>query len=259
MTWETCSEPPSEVTMIRCVYMVRKGGDPLYGRSFEDGVCLDLNSLPSFVRNSVVMMQSSSSTSSDRVYTLELDDCVWSYSFFPSFALVSMASSEQSLTQLKNLMQSLGRAIAHEFGGLIDSWSGSMSDIADINALIDNYLSVSLDSPSAKILKNIERHVTKALKQPEIAFVGVFDSEGNLLKGNVPDAYLFRIQVEISQGVISPVMDIAPTAVNSGDYVLQMLKVHSLTVVVASQLSESNLHAVSTVSDIAHSLYEKMS
>jgi hypothetical protein len=204
-------------------------------------------------------MQSTSSTSSDRVYTLEMDDCVWSYSFYPSFALVSMTSKDQSLTQLKNLMQSLGRAIAHEYGNIIDSWNGSMSDIADINSLIDEYLSVSFDSPSKKLTKLIERRVDKALKQAEIAFVGVFDAEGNMVQGNVPEVYLFRIQVEISQGVISPVMDIAPTAVNSGNHVLQMLKVHSLTVVVAAQPSESNLHAVSTVSDIAHSLYEKMS
>ena len=244
--------------MIRCVYLVKKSGDPLYGRSFEEGTCLDLASLPSYVRNSVVMMQSSSSTSSERVYTLELDNCVWSYSFFPSFALVSMASREQSITQLKNLMQSLGRVIAHEYEGLIESWSGSMSDITDINALIDNYLSVSLDLPSTKILKLIERLVNKALKRPEIAFVGVFDAEGEMLKGNVPEVYMFRIQVEISQGVITPVIDIAPSAVNSGDHVLQMLKVHSLTVVVASQPTESNLHAVSTVSDIANSLHEKM-
>ena len=244
--------------MIRCVYMVKKGGDPLYGRSFEEGAYIDLASLPSYVRNSVVMMQSSSSTSSERVYTLELDDCIWSYSFFSSFALVSMASKEQSITQLKNLMQSLGRAIAHEYEDLIESWSGSMSDIADINALIDNYLSVSLELPSTKILKLIERLVDKALKKPEIAFAGVFDSEGNLLKGNIPEVYLFRIQVEISQGVITPVIDIAPSAVNSGDHVLQMLKVHSLTVVVASQSAESNLRAVSTVSEIANSLHEKM-
>jgi hypothetical protein len=238
--------------------MVRKGGEPLYGRSFEDGMFIDLDSLPSYVRNSVVMMQSSSSTSSDRVYTLEIDDGVWSYSFFPTFALVSLASKEQPITKLKNLMQSLGRAIDHEFGNLIESWSGSMSDITDINALIDNYLSVSLESPSNKILKIIERRVNKALKQSELAFVGVFDAEGNMLQGNVPEVYMFRIQVEISQGVISPVMDIAPSVVNSGNHTLQMLKVHSLTVVVASHPSESNLHAVSTVSDIAHSLYEKL-
>ena len=133
-----------------------------------------------------------------------------------------------------------------------------MSDIADINALIDNYLSVSLDLPSTKILKLIERLVNKELKKPEIAFAGVFDAEGNLLKGNVPEVYIFRIQVEISQGVITPVIDIAPSAVNSGDHVIQMLKVHSLTVVVASQPTESNLRAVSAVSEIANSLHEKM-
>jgi hypothetical protein len=188
-----------------------------------------------------------------------MNDSIWSYSFFPSFALVSLTSVEQSLTQLKNLMQSLGRAISHEFGTLIDSWNGSMSDITDINSLIDNYLSVSLALPSTNILKLIERLVDKALKKPEISFVGVFDAEGNLLKGNVPDVYMFRIQVEISQGVISPVMDIAPSTINSGDHVLQMLKVHSLTVVVASQPSESNLHAASAVSEIANSLNEKIS
>ncbi len=163
------------------------------------------------------------------------------------------------MTKLKNLMQSLGHAIAHEFGSLIESWSGSMSEITDINALIDNYLSVSLESPSTKLLKMIERRVNKALKQPELAFVGVFDAEGNMVTGNVPEVYMFRIQVEISQGVISPVVDIAPSVVNSGNHTLQMLKVHSLTVVVAAQPNESNLHAVSAVSDIAHSLYEKMS
>jgi len=245
--------------MIRCVYMVKNGGDPLYGRSFEEGKCIDLTSLPSYVRNSVTLMQSSSSTSSDRVYTLEMDECIWSYSFFPSFALVSMSSTEQPINQLKNLMQSLGRAIDHEFGNLIDSWSGSMSDIADINALIDNYLSVSLKRPSEKVLKRIEQLVDKALKQHEIAFVGVFDSEGNMLKGNVPEVYMFRIQVEISQGVIKPIMDIAPSTINSGDHILQMLKVHSLTVVVATQPNESTLHAISTVSDIAHALHEKLS
>ncbi|MFW9806527.1 MAG: hypothetical protein ACFFFK_07345 [Candidatus Thorarchaeota archaeon] len=245
--------------MIRCVYMVNKDGDSLYRRSFEEDACIDPDSLPSYVRNSVIMMQSSSSTSSDRVYTLEMEDCIWSYMFYSTFALVSLSSKDQHLTKLKNLMQSLGHALDHEYGNLIDSWNGSMSDIADITALIDDYLSVSFDKPSAKILKRIEQIVDKTLKQPEIAFVGVFDSEGNLIRGNVPDVYLFRIQVEISQGVITPIMDITPSEVKSGDHVLQMLKVYSLTVVVASQPHESNLNAVSTVSEIAHSLYEKMS
>jgi hypothetical protein len=134
-----------------------------------------------------------------------------------------------------------------------------MSDLVDVNTLIDNYVSLDLSQPSVKLFKVIDRLVNKALKQPEIAIVGVFDSEGEMLRGNVPDVYLFRIQVEISQGVIKPVMDIAPSTISSGDHTLQMLKVHSLTIVVASQPGESNLHAVSTVGEIAHTLNDKMS
>jgi hypothetical protein len=62
--------------------------------------------------------------------------------------------------------------------------------------------------------------------------------------------------VEISQGVIKPVMDIVPTSVNSGDYKLQMLRVNSLTVVVASQANESTLRAVAVVAEIAFVLYD---
>ncbi|MFW9793484.1 MAG: hypothetical protein ACFFEE_04220 [Candidatus Thorarchaeota archaeon] len=239
--------------------MVKNDGEPLYGRSIEDALYVDPASLPPIVRSSVAMMQSSSSTTSERVYTLEMDDRVWAYSFFHSFALVSLATQDQSLSQLKNIMSSLGRALVHQFGDVIDSWSGSMSDIVDINKLIDNYLSLDLSRPSSKIKKQIERLVNKALKQPEIAIVGVFDSEGELIQGNVPEVYLFRIQVEITQGVIKPVMDIVPSTISAGDHKLQMLKVHSLTVVVASQPGESNLNAVSTVGEIAHALYEKLS
>ena len=240
--------------MIQCVYIVKRNGEPLHGRSFEDDTCTDPHALPSYVRNSVVMMQSSSSTSPDRVYTLDLNDCVWAYSFFHSFALISLASKDQSIPQLKNIMSSLGRAILHQFGELIASWSGNMSDVIDLNSLIDNYVALDLNRPSSKKMKTIENLVSKTLKQPEIAFVGIFDAEGEMISGNVPDLYLFRIQVEISQGVIKPVMDIVPSTLKAGDHTLQLLKVNSITVVAASQPGESNLHAVSTVGEIAHEL-----
>lgn len=245
--------------MIRCIYIVKRDGDPIYGRSFEDDECLDLSALPSYVRNSVIMMHSSSSMSYERVYTLESNDSIWMYSFFHLFALISLVSTDESMSKLKNIMSSLGRALAYKFGDLIESWSGSMSEIVDVNTLIDNYLTLDLERPSKKILKTIDGLVNKALKQPEIAFVGIFDSEGEMISGTVPDLYLFRIQVEISQGVIKPVMDIVPSAIKAGDHTLQMFNVNSLTVVVASQPGESNLHAVSTAGDIAHALNEKMS
>ncbi|MFX1481750.1 MAG: hypothetical protein ACFFCP_01025 [Promethearchaeota archaeon] len=245
--------------MIRCVYMVSSDGDFLYGRSIEDDAFIEPTSLPSLVRSSVAMMQGSSSTSPDRVYILELNESIWAYSFCSSFALISLTSKDESISQLKNLMSALGHAIAYQFGDIIESWSGSMSDIVDINNMIDKYISLDLNGPSGKTLKLIERLVIRALKQPEIAFVGIFDSEGQLIHGNVPDLYLFRIQVEISQGVIKPVLDIVPSTINAGDHKLQMLMVGSLTVVVASQPSESNLYAVSTIGEIAQALDEMMS
>ena len=133
-----------------------------------------------------------------------------------------------------------------------------MSEIVDIDDLIDQYISFNLGPPSKKLLKKIEKQIDKALLKPEIAFVGVFESSGKMIQGNIPDTHLFRIEVEISQGSINPVMDIVPTSINSGDYKLQMLRVNSRTVVVASQATESTLRAVAVVGEIAHSLHKLM-
>ena len=130
-----------------------------------------------------------------------------------------------------------------------------MSEIVDIDDLIDQYIAVNLGPPTKGLLKKIEKQINGALLKPEIAFAGVFDANGKMIEGNIPPAHLFRIEVEISQGVIKPIMDIVPTSVNSGDYKLQMLGVNSLTVVVASQSNESTLRAVSVVAEIAHALY----
>ncbi len=241
--------------MIRNLYIVKSDGDPLYGRSLEDESVVDLKSIPLYVRNSVALLHSRSSTSSERVYNLEHEESVWSYAFFHSFILVSLSDKSDNSADLRNVLLSMGRSIAHKFGDMITSWSGSMSEIVDIDTLIDQYISVNLGPPSKKLLKKIDTQVNKALMKPEIAFVGVFNANGKMIHGNIPETHLFRIEVEVSQGSIKPVMDIVPTSVSSGDYKLQMLRVNSLTVVVASQNTESTLRAVSVVGEIAHSLY----
>ena len=244
--------------MIRNLYIVKSDGEPLYGRSLEEDRVVDMKALPHFVRNSVTLFHSRSSTSSERVYILEHDGSIWAYVFFHSFALVSLSDKDEPLADLKNMVLAMGQSIAHRFGEMITSWSGSMSEIVDIDELIDQYIAVNLEPPTAKLMKNIEKQVHKALLKPEIAFAGVFDASGQMIEGNLPDTHLFRIEVEISQGVIMPVMDIVPTSVNSGDYKLQMLRVNSLTVVVASQAIESTLRAVAVASEIAHTLYDLM-
>lgn len=244
--------------MMRNLYIVKSDGDPLYCRSFEEDSIVDLKVIPLFVRNSVALFHSRSSTSTGRVYTLEHEDSVWAYVFFQSFILVSHSSATENRADLKNVILSIGRMLDQKFGEMIASWSGSMSEIVDIDALIDQYLSVNLEPPTKKLLNKIEQLVNKALLKPEIAFAGVFDASGKMIEGNLPETHLFRIEVEISQGVIMPVIDIVPSSVNSGDYKLQMLKVNSLTVVVASHESESTLRAVAVVSEIAQSLYDIM-
>ena len=242
--------------MIRDLYIVKSDGDPLYVRSFEEDSVVDMNTLPLFVRNSVALFHSRSSTSSERVYTLEHEDSVWAYVFFPSFVLVSLSSKDGNLIDLKNVMLSVGRDLSLQFGELIASWSGSMSAIIDIDQLIDQYLAVNLGPPTKKLKKKIERLIHEALLKPEIAFAGIFDANGKIIEGNIPETHLFRIEVEISQGSISPIVDFVPTSVSSGDYKLQMLGVDSLTVVAASHENESTMRAVAAVGEIANKLHD---
>ncbi|TFF91921.1 hypothetical protein EU546_08045 [Candidatus Thorarchaeota archaeon] len=245
--------------MIRCVHVVKSDGEPVYRRDYDDGSSSEASDVPSYVRNSVALFASRPTTSSERAYLLEHDGDVWTYAFFHDFALVVLSDKDQSITPLKSLVLSLGRAVAHQYGEMIRSWGGSMAEVVDLNSLCDRYVGVDIGPADDALVGKIRKIVDSALEHPEIAFVGVFDSHGSMVGGNVPESHLFRIEVEIAQGVVAPVIDIAPTAINSGDDKIQMLRVNSFTVVAASQIGESSLHAISTVSDLAHSLEEALS
>jgi len=186
------------------------------------------------------------------------NDSIWSYVFFTNFALISLSDNNADLADLKSVMLSIGRNLSMRFGEIISTWSGSMSEIFDIDLMIEQFLAVNLDPLTKKLHKKIEQLITKALEKPEIAYAGIFDSKGRMIEGNLPEMHLFRIEVEISQGSIKPIMDIVPTSVNSGDHRLQMLQVNTLTVVAASHESESTLRAVAVVGEIAHTLNDLM-
>ncbi|MBN2230232.1 MAG: hypothetical protein JW779_11650 [Candidatus Thorarchaeota archaeon] len=244
--------------MIRCLYIIKSDGEPLYGRTFEEDSYIDLKAIPSIVRNSVVLFQSSSSTSSERVYTLEQDHCLWAYAFFHSFAIVAQSNDSGHINALKNTLLSFGRTLSRQYVQIIDSWCGSMSEIVDINELIDSYFSMKMSTLTRKKLASIDKLLYSIMEQPEISFVGVFDSNGHMLSGNVPESHLFRLEIEISQGSVRPIMDIVPTSVTSGDHKVQLLRVHSFTVAVAADPSESTLHAISAAGELAHSLNEML-
>jgi hypothetical protein len=245
--------------MIHCVYIVKSDGEPVYRRSYEEEADTKFCNVPSYVRNGVVLFASRPSTSSERVYLLEHNGEVWTYAFFHDFALVVLSQPDEPVVPLKSVVLSLGRAIALQYGDMVRSWGGSMSEILDLNELCDRYVNVDMGPPNKTLTKKITGIVDKAMEQPEIAFVGVFDSQGSMIGGNVPELHLFRIEIEIAQGVIKPILDIAPTTITSGDDKIQMLRVESFTVVAASQSGESPLHAIGAVSDLAHALDEALS
>jgi hypothetical protein len=247
------------VIPIRYLYIVTSDGDLLYGKSFEESLCIDTESLPTFVRNSVVLFHTSSSTSSERVYTMEHEESVWAYAFFQSIVLVVHSAPGLHMATMKNMMLALGRSLMNQYGDTIRSWSGSMSEISDLDSLIDEYAKVILTPPSEFLLNSIDELIHTAMERQEISFVGVFDSSGIMLRGNVPESHLFRLGVEISQGRIKPFMDIVPTSVSSGAHNVQMLRVNSLTIAVAADSSESILHAVSLVGELAYSINELLS
>ena len=149
--------------MIRYLYILKSDGDPIYGRSFEDDSIVNLHTLPAIVRNTVILFHSRSSTSSERVYTLMQDDSIWSYVFFSDFVLVSLSDSDADLVDLKSVVLSIGRSLAIKFGDIISSWSGSMSEIFDIDMMIEQFLAVNLDPMTKKLRKKIEQLITKAL------------------------------------------------------------------------------------------------
>ncbi len=242
--------------MIQCLYIIKSDGEPLYGKSLEDDTCVDLKGLPHYVTNSVALFHARSSTSSEKVYTLQSDDNIWAYAFFRSFALVALTPAEENKPNLKYMLLSLGRRIAHDYGSTIQSWHNEISEISSVDEIIDQYTSIDLSPLSSEILEKIDKLINTALERPELAFVGIFDSRGKMVRGNVPELHLFRLEVEVSQGVIKPVMDIAPTSITSGDYKVQMLRVNSLTVAAAALPTESTLTAISVVGELAHAINE---
>jgi hypothetical protein len=247
------------VIPIQRLYIVKSDGESLYFKSYEDDYSGETTPLPTLVRNSVALFHSSPSTSSERVYILEHEESVWAYAFFQSIALIALSQDGEHINSMKNMLLALGRSLSNQYGTLICSWSGSMSEISDVDSIVDQYFSLDLSSPDESLLKSIDEMIDAAMEHPEISFVGVFDSSGKMLRGNVPEAHLFRLEVEISQGSIKPVMDIVPTSITSGDHKIQMFRVNSLTIAVSADPSESTLHAISVIGEFAHSLHELLS
>jgi len=245
--------------MILRAYLIKNNGESIYGRTYEGAGSVIENSLPAHVRACATLFHSSEGTASDRVYTLEQSGVLWSYLFFESFAVILMSAADENLVALKKMMISMGRAIAHEYGSIIKSWTGNLGEVEGIDSLVDQHVGIDLDIPSDEILDIVKRIIDSTLEAKELAYAGVLDAHGEMLIGNVPENHLSSIQQEISTGIIQPGVDMVPSSIEVMGYSVQMLKVKSVTVAVAAQRDESHIVAVQAVSEIAEALDNAMS
>ncbi|MHA2140144.1 MAG: hypothetical protein ACXADF_01640 [Candidatus Thorarchaeota archaeon] len=246
--------------MILRVYIMKSpSGEPIYGRSYDNSDPISESSLPAHVRACATLFHSSSGTSRDRVYTLEQSGALWSYVFFESFAIILFTTFDENEIGLKKMMMSLGRSISNQFGGLISSWSGNIGEFEGMDSLVDRYVGIDLELPSDTILDNVYKMMNSILEDHEIAYVGLLDARGKLLRGNIPETHLSGIEAELGTGEIRPIADMVPSEVEIMGYNVQLLKVRSLTVAVAPHRDESKLVAVKAVSKIADGLNKAMS
>jgi hypothetical protein len=245
--------------MILRAYLIKNNGEPIYGRTYEGAGSVIENSLPPHVRACATLFHTSEGITSDRVYTLEQSGVLWSYLFLESFAVILMSTAGENLVALKKMMISLGRAISHEYGTIIKSWTGNLGEIEGIDSLVDQHVGIDLDIPSDEILGIVKRIIDSTLEAKELAYAGVLDAHGEMLIGNVPESHLTSIQQEISTGIIQPGVDMVPSSIEVMGYSVQMLKVKSVTVAVAAQRDESHIAAVQAVSEIADALDNAMS
>jgi hypothetical protein len=140
------------------------------------------------------------------VYTLEQSGALWSYVFFENFAVILFTTFDENEIALKKMMMALGRAISSQFGGLISSWSGNIGEFEGMDSLVDRYVGIDLELPSDAILDGAYKLMNNALEDHEIAYVGLLDARGNLLRGNICCRYGsyrsrdYGIQCAIAQG-----------------------------------------------------------
>jgi len=225
--------------------------------SFEHEVSEHTTSMPPHIKACVTLFGSRESTAYGRAYTLEVDNLVWIYMFFELFAVMVLATEGENIPRLQKRMLSLGKAFSNSYEHIMASWSGDMSDIEGVGALVEQYMRLDLDL-GTDTLSKIETLVNTILENYDVAYAGVFDAGGDLLSGDIPDNHIQSIQAEISIAGINSGVEIMPRAIEIQGHSVQMLRVSSLSIAVAAYRDESRMAAAKAVSEIAQALHEAM-
>ncbi|MFW9908460.1 MAG: hypothetical protein ACFFEF_07785 [Candidatus Thorarchaeota archaeon] len=245
--------------LILGAYILKGTGERLYAVSYEGEERTTEEFVPPHVQACVSLFHSRESTVLGQPYTLEQNGVLWVYTFFESFAVALQTTEDEDIASLSRRMASLGRELAHSFGKVLRIWSGDMGEIEGMDDLVDKYITLDFDISRDSMAPILDSVVDHALLNYDLAFAGVIDAKGNMLSGNIPENHLSYIQDKLLREAIKPSIDVVPTDLTILGYDIQMLRVHSLTVIVAPHRDGSRVGAKTAISEIAQSLSESLS
>ncbi len=246
--------------MILRAYVMKASGDALLGRSYEDKESAKrAEKLPPHVRSCLTLFHTGRSTELENAYTLEQGDLVWRYVFFESFAVIFLSTLDDSHAELERRMISIGKSVAQSYGRVIETWNGDMDDIEEMGDLIDRFVLMDMALPGKRTMTRIEKLVNKTLENSEVSYVGIFDAQGTMISGNVPDTHITQIQTLLEGGTVRHTVEMVPTELKLRQHRLHMLTVQSLTVVVGTFRADSRVRAIGIVADVAQTLTDIIS
>ncbi len=244
--------------MILRAYIMKSDGESLLARNYEEGVDT-ADPMPSHIRSCVQLFQSRDSTSIEQAYTLEQGESIWIYVFYENFAVIVLGTKDEPLPEISKRMLTIGRTIARSYGQVIEFWNGDMSDIQGIEDQVDRFITMNMDSPEEMTEESLEALVTKKLEEHQVSYIGIFDAQGEILGGNVPDSHVSYIQEEIGRGLVTSSVGLVPTEMKIRQHRVQIISVHTLTVAVGQYRADSRVRAIGATSDIAKSLDDLLS
>ena len=246
--------------MIHRAYIMKSDGEQLLARTYDNHEkASKAEPMPPHVRSCVLLFNSRNSTNLENVYSLEQGDKVWNYVFYENFAVVILATKDEVQYELGKRMLTIGRSIARTFGHVIEFWNGDMSDIEGIEHQVDRFVLMDMDSSDTISKDQLEALVTSILEEHQVSYVGVFDEQGEMLCGNVPEIHISYIRDEISRGLVSTSVGLVPTEIKIRDHRVHVLSVQSLTVAVGTNQTDSKVQAIGATSEIAKSLDDLLS
>ncbi|MBD3405653.1 MAG: hypothetical protein GF411_05925 [Candidatus Lokiarchaeota archaeon] len=245
--------------MISEIYVLRDGTERIYARRIEDGSPVEDIMVPGNVTACSTLFRSRPSTMLERPYHLGQNGMVYFFVFYESFSLVLGAKKDCDMGTVRKKAISLGTSIAKGFGELLRVWNGDIGEIAEIDVLVSRYLRFDLTLPDPATQDVIISLVNETLENHQVAYVGIFDAKARMISGNVPANHMKRIAREITTGTVKPSADIVPTTIKVRGYLVQLLKVRSMTVAVAGYKESGRLGAVQAIGELAHALNDTLS